>query len=264
MADFTRIDEATGKRILDCVKEVENINGPGVSRVPGKSISINPPKPTASREIFQDRVAIVSLSGHADAPGTYQGIRWSSPATGRAEDDGVPLAVGDFGTTNIETIRIINLCEASTSGHLYSNGSAHYFIGRYLNTAEDGVRVFTIDGYAPLPSYGVVTASAQIGSNMQWTYTMQPYIKTGAGHGGWVTFGSTISGVFNLMEYGNGATGLMGNGVTLDGGGVVAGTSLTLGAIPTGKGMHKLEGITASSAISEAWFSCPNPLTGTC
>lgn len=108
-----------------------------------------------------------------------------------------------------------------------------------------------------------ITAASQISTNMQWTYTVSTKRKTSTGHAGWTDYITGIT-AFNAAEYGNGATGLMGNGVTLNGSGYVEGTSLTLGPVATGKGLHRLYFKDYGGLDFEYWFEAPNPLTGDC
>jgi hypothetical protein len=111
-----------------------------------------------------------------------------------------------------------------------------------------------------------ITGTSQIGTNKQWTYTVKLKTKTGSAHAGWTDSTTGIT-AYNALEYGNGATGLMGNGVTLNGSGVVDGTGYTVDAVPTGKGLHRLYVTYYTSGglqTAEYWFSATNPLTGDC
>jgi hypothetical protein len=124
---------------------------------------------------------------------------------------------------------------------------------RYIKLTGDCVGKFAITG------------ATQDGINMRWVYTMVEQEKSAAAYGGYTTkTGGLEIEVYNDFEEDNADTGLMGNGVTLDGDGLVDGTSLTLGPIPTGKGVHRVYSVPVPGGEPEYWFAAPNPLTGTC
>lgn len=58
------------------------------------------------------------------------------------------------------------------------------------------------------------TAAAQDGSNLRWAYTFAEVEKTDAAYAGWATkSGGQTGTMYNTLEVGNGATGLLGVGV---------------------------------------------------
>lgn len=163
-----------------------------------------------------------------------------------------------------------NLAELQGGSHRLVHGAYVWLMPVWGSTGspDQPGSVRWVFGEAPEDFVGwcEITASSQIGSNMQWEYTVKTKLKTGTGHAGWTDHVTGMT-AYNSMEYGNGATGLMGNGVTLNGSGLVEGTGYTLGAVPSGKGLHRLYAATWLSGgivISELWFSAPNPLSGDC
>lgn len=132
-------------------------------------------------------------------------------------------------------------------------------------------RYVQIGGQDDFAGYWKVVSATQDGSNMRWSYELRKQQWTGdSGYGSWedVPDLPTLTPCYNTLENGNGATGLMGNGVTLNGDGFVEGTSLTLQEIQTGDWPYRLYKVTHKneddSVDTSYWFTAVNPLDGDC
>jgi hypothetical protein len=115
--------------------------------------------------------------------------------------------------------------------------------------------------------YGIfaISGATQDGSDWRWTYTMVEQEKSAAGYEGWTTVsgGETIT-AHNYAEEDNGASGLMGNGVEVDSGGLIPGTAVSIKPIPTAKGVHRVYQVQALSGEVEYWFRADNAMDGEC
>lgn len=104
-----------------------------------------------------------------------------------------------------------------------------------------------------------VASATQNGSNYRWTYSLVEQAKASAGLDGWsdMSGGLTVSG-YNLNETNNGATGAMGNGITLP----VTGATVALLPIPTDTLVRVW--LVMGTQLSEYWFDQPNPISVEC
>jgi hypothetical protein len=125
-------------------------------------------------------------------------------------------------------------------------GSGKWMIGRWGATSKA-----TIDA--------LIAGAVQDGSNKRWVYSFVEAEKTSTGYGGWTTKAGGIDGdCYNRAEEINGATGLMGNGVTLP----LVG-SFDIQPIPDGTPV-RLEIVPVVGDDPEYWFSMPNGIDGSC
>jgi hypothetical protein len=127
--------------------------------------------------------------------------------------------------------------------------------------------------FAPLPPAGRIVIKAksnsQINNYKRWVYKVREQEKKLPGSlGAWQDKpGAVDRDAYNLLEANNDSSGLMGNGVTLAGGGFVAGTKFTIQPLPNGWPVEAFEVATKDAEgkpITELWFSYENGIDGAC
>jgi hypothetical protein len=216
------------------------------------------------------RVVLEGPKGEGDYTDARYWVKfaWATGSTDESEISFTDFADPEQGEP-VAIVTATNISERRQDGvdtHRIPEGAAVWLIPLWDNSNPSNFQWVFVETWDDFVGYCEITASAQIGTNKQWTYTVKLKSKTGAGHAGWTDYITALT-AYNAKEYGNGATGLMGNGVTLDGSGVVAGTDYTVSEIPTGKGLHRLYVTfytTAGVQTGEYWFEATNPLTGDC
>lgn len=111
-----------------------------------------------------------------------------------------------------------------------------------------------------------ITGSTRDGSNWRWTYSFTEVAKTAAGYGGWTDVSGGRTGtdtLYNLTEDQNGASGKLGNGVTVVSGSTpIADTTITPQPIPTGTRV-RVWPVGIGGAV-EYWCQVENGLDGGC
>jgi hypothetical protein len=113
--------------------------------------------------------------------------------------------------------------------------------------------------------YARVTASAQVGSNLQWTYTITEVEKSGAGYGNWTDKSGGLSGAtaYNLNEDQNGTAAaghVYGNGVAFNN---LLGT-FTVKPFPNGTRVKIWPVVRTDNGATEWWFELPSGIDGAC
>jgi len=113
--------------------------------------------------------------------------------------------------------------------------------------------------------FGRITSSSQVsgtGGN-QYTYQFRQVEKTASGYGGWTDVSNGVSGsAFNLIEDQNGASGTLGNGVSVSNL-TTDKARFTLRPAPTGTRVMLMPVVT-TSGNTEYWFSYENGVDGGC
>jgi hypothetical protein len=106
-----------------------------------------------------------------------------------------------------------------------------------------------------------ITAHAQDGSNFRWAYSYTEVVKDTPAWGGWVTKpGGRTGTAYNRVEDGNGASGLMGNGIDTAN---LVGT-FALQPAPINSIVEMTMVTVAEDGTQEAWFSYENGIDGAC
>lgn len=111
-----------------------------------------------------------------------------------------------------------------------------------------------------------ITGKSQDGSNFRWSYAWSEVEKSATGFGGWTTVTDGLSGTtsentaYNTIEDGNGATGLMGNGVDTDN--FPDGGTFALQPVPNGTVLSARKRVLGSTV--EYHFQYENGVDGGC
>ena len=139
--------------------------------------------------------------------------------------------------------------------------------GRAL-VSRSGSQVMVHTPQQPYPTFpvffGRVVSSSQVAPN-QWTYQVEQITKGDAGYAATEPYpgGGYTGTAYNMLELGNTASGLQGNGVNTED----LPEGFSLGPIPSGQWPHPVflwAIAVAGGRTLEMWFSYSNPIVGEC
>lgn len=202
------------------------------------------------------RIAATGPSGQADWPDERYWIAWQA-----AGDSGPGARVSLTSAAVYDPPITI----ASNLDEMTDDGT----VGTHLLKAGAKVWVWIIEGAGGNAHYvfsrtstpyidAIITGYSQDGSNKRWIYAFSEAEKTSTGYGGWAALTEgIIDNCYNRAEDINGATGLMGNGVTLP----LTGT-FDLQPIPMNTPV-RLDIVPVSGGV-EYWFNMTNGIDGAC